>query len=114
MKLQKNIKNYSIWYLEDAAIILDKNNEVCIHEDNIPDGQDYVDRFIMEIDSIRENKRIDLPPIESLSHARVVGIVLRRYSFLAQLEHLFLPSLSNPHSVLVELSGQPCSQQRGQ
>ncbi len=42
-----------IRHLDDAAIILDKNDEECVHEDDIPDGQAYADRFIIETDDKR-------------------------------------------------------------
>ena len=42
-----------IQHLDDAAIFLDKNDKECAHEDNIPDGQAYADRFIIETDDKR-------------------------------------------------------------
>jgi hypothetical protein len=64
----------------------------------------------METDSIYESKTNSLTSHKLLSHAKVAGIALRRYSFLAQLEHLVLPSLL-PFGARV--FGQLRSQQRG-
>ena len=39
--------------MDNAAIILDKNDQECVHENDIPNGQDYTDKVIIETDDIR-------------------------------------------------------------